>query len=242
MKCIALLFSFLVVTLTAAQKPLDRGIHKRKTGGVSLLFGDNNNRNNAKDAFDVAAELEPLPPVAFSTSIDPGRPLTCPLCMEHADVANATTQRPRVLRFLLPLNARRLSPVAGSSVDRRLFRRARPSIPVPKRDSAAVDRVSLAALVFIVLGLLALAIYSGAFPYLNRLAKWIGHFWGREWFVLSLLSLGFMFGFLGLRRTKRGRRRGRILALVSFILGSFLPLSGIVLLLVLLSEKLSLPL
>ena len=61
MKFVSLLLSLFVVTATAAQKPLDRGIHKRKTGGVSFLFGDKNNRNNAKDAFDVAAELEPFP-------------------------------------------------------------------------------------------------------------------------------------------------------------------------------------
>lgn len=39
MKFLSLLLSMMVVTVAVAQKPLDRGIHKRKTGGVSFLFG-----------------------------------------------------------------------------------------------------------------------------------------------------------------------------------------------------------
>ena len=31
---------YLVVTATVGQKPLDRGVHKRTTGGVSFLFGE----------------------------------------------------------------------------------------------------------------------------------------------------------------------------------------------------------
>lgn len=239
MKFVSLLLSLFVVTATAAQKPLDRGIHKRKTGGVSFLFGDKN--NTEKRSFEGAVALEALPPVALSVAIDAGTPRTCPLCTELSDGFTVPAPKPHSSRFMLPLKERCLSPVAGLSMDRRLFRRANPSVPVPNSNSASVDRVSLAAVLFIFLGLLALGIYSGAFPFLNRLVEWSGYFWGREWFFSSLLALGFTFGFLGLRRTKRGRRRGRILALVSFILGSFLPLSAIVLLLLLLTGNFSIP-
>ena len=38
MKHLTVLLFLMVVTSAAAQKPLDRGIHKRKTGGVSFLL------------------------------------------------------------------------------------------------------------------------------------------------------------------------------------------------------------
>ena len=46
MKHFTFLLSMLVVSAAVAQKPIDRGIHKRTTGGVSFLFG----KKKAKEA------------------------------------------------------------------------------------------------------------------------------------------------------------------------------------------------
>ena len=64
---------------------------------------------------------------------------------------------------------------------------------------------------------------------------WGGFLKGADALALWFLSLGFLLGFLGLRRTRRRKRRGGILALVSFIVGAILPSTAILVLISLLT-------
>ena len=74
MKYFSLLLSMLVVTCAVAQKPFDRGIHKRTTGGVSFLFGEKKANDAEKMdvvAYDDVVALETMAPSLVANDVAP---------------------------------------------------------------------------------------------------------------------------------------------------------------------------
>ena len=157
MKCIALFLSLIVVTTAAAQKPLDRGIHKRKTGGVSFLFGNNTQAEGRAEAhaFGHVVALEHLPVVTLPLPTCTRQLLVQPDQVALLDKANATGPVARVGQRMSILNLRRIQAVAGPAMEKRLFRRAIPSIARAEQKGGSFDWVSLAALLFSTFGLVA---------------------------------------------------------------------------------------
>lgn len=235
MKFTVLFLSLILGIAAVAQKPMDRGIHKRKTGGVSFLFGNSANKAEGRAMANAVGELvalETLSPVALTL---PNR--SRQLLLQRGQIdgwceVNATRPPKLVRQRTSLLSLRRIQAVAGPALDKRLFRRATPSISRSKPNSDSLDWVSLAALLFATLGLVATGSFLG----------WWGGFWKvADTVTLWCLSLAFLFGFLGMRRTKRRKRRGGILALVSFIVGAILPATAIIVLITLLTGSFSIP-
>ena len=230
------LFLFLLVgTATVAQKPLDRGIHKRKTGGVSVLLGKNINKDESHaeaKAFEKLVAVQTLSPVALPVSQDFRVLLVQPREVNNRGSANETRATPNVKQRMSFLPLSRVQPLAGPALDRRLFRRSTTSIPRPEQNSDSLDWMSLLAMFFATLGLVAAGFVMG---------WWGGFQKGADTLALWLLSLAFLLGFLGMRRTKKDKRRGGILALVSFIVGAILPSTAIILLIALLTGNFSIP-
>ena len=207
MKHFAFLLSMLVVSAAVAQKPIDRGIHKRATGGVSFLF----DKKKANDAVNTDA-------VVFEEvqSLNAIETKTVPYVFESAvlmkgtrnfalmDNVSTSLQKPtdRTSRFLRPLNRKAIAPLASLNTERRLFRRAasRPNVPVDS--DAPTDWASIVALVTGILGL------------------FVPFFW----------ILGIVFGAIGMKRTKDGSLRGRGMAVAGFVCGLVTPLLLILLL------------
>jgi hypothetical protein len=235
MKCFALFLSLMVVTAAFAQKPLDRGIHKRKTGGVSLLFGKRTIKaeGHAKaNAFGELVSLEILSPAALPVQQDLRVLLVQARQVNDLCSANETRATPDEKQRMSLLSSNRIGLVAGPVLDKRLFRRAMPSISRTRPNSDSLDWVSLLAMLLATLGLVATGFVMG---------WWGGFLKGADTLALWFLSLGFLLGFLGLRRTRRGKRRGGILALVSFVVGAILPSTAIILLIALLTGNFSIP-
>ena len=209
MKYFSLLLSMLVVTAAVAQKPFDRGIHKRTTGGVSFLFGE----KKAKDAdnmdvvtYDDMVALETMAPSLVANDVAPAA------LIESQDLAAFAVAEPieEVMltnRVLRKLNRKGLTMVAGPTAEKRLFRRANPLMANPADSDAAFDWASIVGFVTGVLG----------------------------WFVPGLWLLGIIFGAIGMKRTKDGSLRGRGLAVAGLILGLAVPLVVLLLIGVLLS-------
>ena len=234
MKCISLFLSLIVVTSTAAQKPLDRGIHKRKTGGVSFLFGSNTEAEGHAEAnaFGHVVALKHLPPATLPLPTCTRQLLVEPDQVALLEKAKATGPIARVGQRMSFLKSGCVQAVAGPAMEKRLFRRAIPSISSPEEKGGSFDWVSLAAMLFSTLGLVAYGFFMGWWGGYLKVADTLG-----LWF----LSLGFLLGFLGIRRTKRGKRRGGSLALVSFIVGAILPSTAIIVLIALLTGNFSIP-
>lgn len=233
MKFIALFFSLILGTAAVAQKPLDRGIHKRKTGGMSLLFG--NNANNAEGRAEANAgrelvALETLSPLALPSPKRSRQLLLQSDQIEGWCRVKATRPRALVRQRMSLLSLRRIQAVAGPAFDKRLFRWSDPTIARTKESSDSFDWVSLLAMFFATLGLVATGFSLG---------WWGGFLKVADTLTLWCLSLAFLFGFLGMRRTKRRKRRGGILALVSFIVGAILPATAIIVLITLLTGSFS---
>ena len=199
----------LVVTAAVAQKPFDRGIHKRTTGGVSFLFGE----KKAKDAdnmdvvtYDDMVALETMAPSLVANDVAPAA------LIESQDLAAFAVAEPieevvLTNRVLRKLNRKGLTMVAGPTAEKRLFRRANPLMANPADSDAAFDWASIVGFVTGVLG----------------------------WFVPGLWLLGIIFGAIGMKRTKDGSLRGRGLAVAGFVLGLAVPLVVLLLIGVLLS-------
>lgn len=229
MNFFALFLSLILGTAAVAQKPLDRGVHKRKTGGMSFLFGNDANKDESHaeaNAFGELVTLETLSPVALTLPNRSRQLLVRPGDMERFCKVNATRPPKLVRQRMSLLSLRRIQAVAGPALDKRLFRRATPSISRPKTNSDSLDWVSLVAMLLATLGLVATGFVMG---------WWGGFLKGADALALWFLSLGFLLGFLGLRRTRRRKRRGGILALVSFIVGAILPSTAILVLISLLT-------
>ena len=235
MKFTALFLSVILGIAAVAQKPMDRGIHKRKTGGVSFLFGNGANSAEGRAEANAVGELvalETLSPVALTLPNRSRQLLVRPGHMERFCKANATRQSTDLHCRMSFLPLCRVQPLVGPALDQRLFRRTTPSISRSKPNSDSVDWVSLLAMLLATLGLVATGFVMG---------WWGGFLKGADTLALWFLSLGFLLGFLGLRRTRRGKRRGGILALVSFIVGAILPSTAIILLIALLTGNFSIP-
>ena len=198
----------LVVTAAVAQKPFDRGIHKRTTGGVSFLFGE----KKAKDAdnmdvvtYDDMVALETMAPSLVANDVAPSTLLE-PQFASFA-IAEPIEEVMLTNRVLRKLNRKGLTMVAGPTAEKRLFRRANPLMANPADSDAAFDWASIVGFVTGVLG----------------------------WFVPGLWLLGIIFGAIGMKRTKDGSLRGRGLAVAGFVLGLAVPLVVILLIGVLLA-------
>ena len=195
MKYFSLLLSMLVVTAAVAQKPFDRGIHKRTTGGVSFLFGEKKASDAEKMnvvAFDEVVALEAMAPSLLANDFAPAA-LVEPQDVVAFAVAEPMNVEDVILtnRVLRKLNRKGLALVAGPTSEKRLFRRANPLMANPADSDAPMDWASIVSLVCGVLGLVI-----GIFP-----------------------LLAVVFGAIGMKRTKDGSRRGRGMAIAGFVLG-----------------------
>ena len=206
MKHFAFLLSMLVVGAAVAQKPLDRGIHKRTTGGVSFLFG----KKKAKDAVNTDVVV-----LEDAYSLNAIAPKSVPFEFESAilqketrnfaalDIVRPTRQKSndRTGRFLRPLNRKALAPLASLKSERLLFRRTASALRAPDDSGVPTDWASIVGLVTGILG----------------------------FFVPWLFILGIVFGAIGMKRTKDGSLRGRGMAVAGFALGLLAPLLLVVL-------------
>ena len=202
MKCATLLLSMMMLTAAAAQKPLDRGIHKRKTGGVSFLFGKKKDHADVQFGEEVAT-LESLAPAeVIVPQVSPGlvgKPVTL------ATAAPSTFMERRARRSVRPLNRRGLSVLVLPNSKKRMLHRPFSRMTSPNDGEAPHDWVSFTGLA---LGVLALALIDSG----SILTVWC-------W----LLGLGF--SVYGLFRTRNGNLRGRRLAVLGVVLFGISPLA-----------------
>ena len=192
----------MVATVAVAQKPLDRGIHKRKTGGVSFLFG------KKKDLADVPlseeiATLETLAPANVNVPLASARLVETPMVFATKTLAPFNARQAR--RSLRPLNRRGLSVLVLPSSKKRMLHRPFSKMNSPSDGEATYDWPSITGLT---LGLLALLLIDSA----SMLTVWC-------W----LLGLGF--SVYGLFRTQNGNLRGRGLAVLGVVLFGITPLA-----------------
>ena len=147
----------LVVSVAVAQKPLDRGIHKRTTGGVSFLFGDKKAKDACKTnvvAFENIYSLQPIAANALPLHTEPAVLLEAPLDLASAMSIPSLTRQPkeRTGRFLRPIFRKSPGPVVGLNPERRLFRRGSSMLGAPADSSAPFDWASIVGFVTGVLG------------------------------------------------------------------------------------------
>ena len=189
--------AMLFATVAVAQRPLDRGIHKRRTGGVSILFGQKNKASNAV-AFEGCRALQPQAPVPFQLEDAPDAMLQ--RSVGALPVAAVPTAR-RWNRVMHPLKRLNSPVVERRKSEKRLLLRLGQEESNPTNGSAPYDWASIVGFVTSLLGFLVANItYSEA--------------------ILGLsIMMGFIFGAIGLKRTKEGDMRGRGLALAGFIPG-----------------------
>ncbi len=205
MKYFTFLLPMMVVSVAVAQKPIDRGIHKRTTGGVSFLFGDKkaNTQKTNVVAFEDIYSLQPIAANDISLHIEPAVLLEAP--SDFASVVSipslAQQSNERTGRFLRPIIRKSPRPMVSLNPERRLFLRSSSMLSAPAASGAPMDWASLVGFVTGVLGFV------------------VPFFW----------ILGIVFGAIGMKRTKDGSVRGRGLALAGFICGLAVPVVGLLL-------------
>ena len=127
MRFVSLFLSLLVVTTAVAQKPLDRGVHKRKTGGVSVLWGKKKMHDVDRSELDAPNELLPretLEPVVMRIPVAKVDELESPTGEWNPAPATFLTEDRLVHRVLKrPLKRRGFAVVAGPAFVDRLLRR-----------------------------------------------------------------------------------------------------------------------
>ena len=192
----------LFVIVTVAQKPFDRGIHKRKTGGVSFLFGKKKGHADARFGEEVAT-LETLAPAKVFVPLASDRLVEPPVALATETPAPFRERRAR--RSVRPLNRRGLSALVLPNSKKRMLHRPFSRMTSPNDEEAPHDWVSSTGLA---LGVLALALIDSG----SILMVW---FW--------LLGLGF--SVYGLFRTRNGNMRGRGLAVWGVVLFGISPLA-----------------
>ena len=201
MKTLSLLLSLVIATTALAQKPLDRGIHKRKTGGVSILWGKN------KEPAYVASheEVTALPPLAPADLV---LPRTTTL-MESPVVISTELPVPRrehrTRRSLRPLNRKGLVVLALPSAEKRMLHRHFSRMDSPSDGEATYDWASVAGFA---MGLLALLLIDSS-----------------SFLTVILWLVGLGFSVFGMFRTKNGNLRGRGLAVWGVVLFGITPLA-----------------
>ena len=197
--------SMFFVSVAVAQRPLDRGIHKRSTGGYSFLFGHKTGGNHAISA-DASQVLQPKVPTSLPIADSPVATLQTPT----DDIAVAPVFKPRALgRVLRPLKSKGFGAIAGVSSHERVLRcAARRPLNAAQNDNE-FDVVSVAAFGSTFLGVLTyyLSWVASVLPVSVMLS-------------LLLLLLGSILGIVGLKRTKNNGSRGRILALLSILISA----------------------
>ena len=200
MKTLSLLLSLLFATTALAQKPLDRGIHKRKTGGVSILWGKQ--KEPAHVTFH--EEVTALPPLAPAHMV---LPRTTTL-MESSVVISTELPVPRrerrTHRLLRPLNRRGLSVLALPSAEKRMLHRSFFKVDSPVDEEASYDWASITGLA---MGLVALLLIDSS-----------------SFLTVILWLLGLGFSVYGVFRTKNDNLRGRKLARLGVALFGITPL------------------
>ena len=213
MKHFSFLLTMLAVSAAVAQKPIDRGVHKRATGGVSFLF----DKKKAKDAvdtdavvFEKAQTLDAIETKTIPFEFESAMLLEEPKDFAVSDIVPPSTQKTkdRTSHLLRPLNRKALAPLASLKTERRLFPRASSRLITPADSDAPTDWASIVGLVTGILGLLGVPFF------------WV---------------LGVVFGAICMKRTKNGSLRGRGMAVAGFVCGLAFPLLVLLLVGVLLS-------
>lgn len=200
MKTLSLLLSLTIVTGAVAQKPLDRGIHKRKTGGVSILWGKNKEPAHVTSHAEVTA----LPPLAPADLVLPRTTTWMASPVVISTELPVPRRERRTRQSLRPLNRKGLSVLALPSAEKRMLHRPFSRLDSPSDGEATYDWASVAGFA---MGLLALLLIdSGSFLMV----------------ILWLLGLGF--SVYGVFRTKNGNLRGRGLAVLGVVLFGITPL------------------
>lgn len=200
MKTLSLLLSLTIVTGAVAQKPLDRGIHKRKTGGVSILWGKNKEPAHVTSHAEVTA----LPPLAPADLVLPRTTTWMASPVVISTELPVPRRERRTRQSLRPLNRKGLSVLALPSAEKRMLHRSFSRVDSPSDGEATYDWASVSGFA---MGLLALLLIdSGSFLMV----------------ILWLLGLGF--SVYGVFRTKNGNLRGRGLAVLGVVLFGITPL------------------
>ena len=196
MKHFALILSMLVASAAMAQKPLDRGIHKRTTGGVSFLFG----KKKAKQArnaevlvLEEAETPDAIAPITIPMKCESARLPKVPShavfnCVVASLPQNSSSRRSR---FLRPLRRKAMAPLLTLAPERRLLLRIHPERDEPADEKAPFDLMAI-------LGLTGVALGTAIFPF---------------------TVLGIIFSMVGMVHTKGGIRRGRKMAVAAFVCG-----------------------
>ena len=192
----------LFVTVSLAQKPLDRGIHKRKTGGVSFLFGKTKDRADARFGRRGRRNGNPCASQGVCAPCIPqigGNP--CGLGNGNSCSIQGTPRTP----IGATLEQKGLSALVLPNSKKRMLHRPFSRMTSPNDGDAPHDWASITGLA---LGVLALALIDSG----SILMVW---FW--------LLGLGF--SVYGLFRTRNGNLRGRGLAVWGVVLFGISPLA-----------------
>ena len=192
--------SMLFITVAVAQRPLDRGIHKRTTGGVSFLFGHKKRASKAV-AFEECLALQPQSPVAVQLEDAPNAVL------QKSFVALPVVAAPNARRWhrvVRPLKKRNCPLVARRNSEKPLLRHLADVGSNRAEGNAPFDWASVVAFWT---PLMTFLWFSSVAP----------HVYGGVYFASSLL-VGLVLGAIGLKRTKSGQKRGRRYAIAAFIL------------------------
>ena len=192
----------LLVTVAVAQKPLDRGIHKRKTGGVSFLFGKTKGHADARFGEEVAT-LETLAPTNVIVPLASTELVETPVAL--ATETSAPFRERLARRSVRPLNRRGMSALVLPSSETRLLRRPFSRMVSPAEEQATYDWASIIGLA---MGLLALLLIDSS-----------------SFLTVILWLLGFGLSLCGLFRTKNRNLRGRKLAVWGVVLFGISPLA-----------------
>ena len=201
MKTLSLLLSLTIVTGAAAQKPLDRGIHKRKTGGVSILWGSNKEPARVTSHAEVTA----LPPLAPADLVLPRTTTLMGSPVVISTELPVPRRERRTRRSLRPLNRKGLPVVALPSAEKRMLHRPFSRMDSPSDGEATYDWASVAGFA---LGLLALLLIDST-----------------SFLTVILWLVGLGFSVYGMFRTKNGNLRGRGLAVLGVVLFGITPLA-----------------
>ena len=196
MKHFTLILSMLLASAAIAQKPLDRGIHKRTTGGVSFLFGKKKakqTRNADVIVLEEAHTPEALAPIAIPMECESAGLLMVPSHAMSDKVVASLPQKAfsRRSRFLRPLRRKAMSSFLTLAPERRLLHRVHPRGDEPADEKAPFDLMTI-------LGLTGVVLCPIFFP---------------------LIVPGILFSMVGITRTKDGIRRGRKMAVIAFVCG-----------------------
>ena len=196
MKHFTLFLSMLVASAAIAQKPLDRGIHKRTTGGVSFLFGKKKAKQ-ARNAEVLVLEEAEIPnaiaPVTIPMECESAGLLMVPSHAMSDQVVASLPQKAfsRRSRFLRPLRRKAMGPLLTLAPERRLLHRVHPMGDEPADEKAPFDLMTI-------IGLTGVVLCPIFFP---------------------LIVPGILFSIVGITRTKDGIRRGRKMAVIAFVCG-----------------------